>query len=405
MPLEKPLELIAEADLQRLITDAIPERTTIDYKKQLPGNSDTDKKEFLADVSSFANALGGQIIYGMEETAGLPTILSGVQVIDADSEKLRFENIIRTGVAPRIPAVHIGDPIRLGNGRIVFIIQVPKSWLSPHMVTYQGHSKFYSRNSAGKYPLDVQELRSAFLFSAATTERLRDFRAERLSKIISGVTPAKLQPSGLRIVVHVIPLSALDTRERFDASALKKVHVVGELQPLLSSSVYNSRFNFDGYLISEQFNDPSAVVTAYLQLFRNGIFESVNTLVEAQPEAKSIPSVELEGTLLKNLPTYFAALKKLGIQAPVFLAISIIGTSGYSMRLPSLAARSYAHPGGKINEDTLILPEVMVESFEGDIGESLKPVFDAIWNAAGWGKSIYYEGSKWTGVARFLPAR
>jgi hypothetical protein len=45
----------------------------------------------------------------------------------------------------------------------------------------------------------------------------------------------------------------------------------------------------------------------------------------------------------------------------------------------------------------------MVETFECDLGEVLKPVFDAVWNAAGSEKSIYYEGSKWTGLKRFLP--
>jgi hypothetical protein len=104
MPFQKPLELIAQADLELLITDAVAERAVIEYKSRLPGNSDGDKKEFLSDVSSFANALGGHLIYGMDEAAGLPTGLSGVQVPDANSEKLRFENMIRTGIAPEYPA-------------------------------------------------------------------------------------------------------------------------------------------------------------------------------------------------------------------------------------------------------------------------------------------------------------
>jgi predicted HTH transcriptional regulator len=107
MSLEKPLEFITEADLQKLIADAVAERAVIEYKAQLPGNSDADKKEFLADVSSFANSFGGHLLYGMKEAAGLPTDLSGVEVPDTNSEKLRLENVIRTGLAPRIPGVQI----------------------------------------------------------------------------------------------------------------------------------------------------------------------------------------------------------------------------------------------------------------------------------------------------------
>jgi hypothetical protein len=158
-------------------------------------------------------------------------------------------------------------------------------------------------------------------------------------------------------------------------------------------------------LISEQFEDNSTVVSAYLQLFRNGIFESVNVLADLQPKvSKSFPSLEFEGWLLKNLPRYFTAMKKLGVQAPVFLALSLIGISGYSMNLPPHATLSYVYSHrGKIENDNLILSEVMVETFESDLGEVLKPVFDAVWNAAGWEESIYYEGSKGTGIKRFLP--
>jgi len=406
MSLDKSLESIREADLQELIADAFTERAVIDYKSQLPGNTDGDKKEFLADVSSFANAVGGHLVYGMEEMAGLPTALAGVQALDANAEKLRLEQIIRSGVAPRIPSIEIGEPIRLSNGRSVFIIRVPRSWISPHMVTYQGHSKFYSRNSAGKYPLDVQEIRTAFLSSESTTDRLRDFRAERISKIVAGITPAKLQ-AGLRIVVHVIPLSALDTRQRFDPSALRGIHRPGELQPIYSSTVYNSRFNFDGYLISEQFNDNSTIVAAYLQLFRNGIFESVNTLVHLHPaDRKFFPSFEFEGKLLQSLPQYFAALKKLGMRPPVFLALSLIGISGYSMDIPQPAALGLAYSqGGRIENESLLLSEVMIESFECDLGEALKPACDAVWNAAGWAGTIFYEKTQWTGLKRFLSRR
>lgn len=55
----KPLELLEESDLRTLLDNEIPEGKTIDYKEALSGNSDKDKKEFLYDVSSFANTLGG----------------------------------------------------------------------------------------------------------------------------------------------------------------------------------------------------------------------------------------------------------------------------------------------------------------------------------------------------------
>jgi len=54
-----------------------------------------------------------------------------------------------------------------------------------------------------------------------------------------------------------------------------------------------------------------------------------------------------------------------------------------------------AHP---IDRDALLVPEVMVESFEFDSAEILKPILDAVWNATGWPRSMNYdESGKWIG--------
>lgn len=80
MALNRPLDSVEESDLQELIDNQVPEGKTIEYKEALPGNSDGDKKEFLADVSSFANAAGGDLIFGY-----FPINCNGC---DSDSRKL-----------------------------------------------------------------------------------------------------------------------------------------------------------------------------------------------------------------------------------------------------------------------------------------------------------------------------
>jgi len=71
MALEKDLQLIQEADLEELIKNKVPEGKTTEYKQVLPGSSDADKKEFLADVSSFANAAGGHLLYGIRAESAI----------------------------------------------------------------------------------------------------------------------------------------------------------------------------------------------------------------------------------------------------------------------------------------------------------------------------------------------
>src|SRR5215207_7332424 len=79
--------------------------------------------------------------------------------------------------------------------------------LPPHVVTFRGHWRFYARSSAGKYPMDVDEVRRAFVLSEGVADRIRAFRAERLGRVVSGETPVPIKGSG-RVLLHVVPISA-----------------------------------------------------------------------------------------------------------------------------------------------------------------------------------------------------
>src|SRR5437764_9508695 len=99
--IDRPLYQITYADIERFVAERWPEGKTLDYKRDLYGGKDDDKKELLKDVSSFANTLGGDILIGVDEDQGLPTAIPGITV-DPDKEKLRLEEIIRRGLEPRI---------------------------------------------------------------------------------------------------------------------------------------------------------------------------------------------------------------------------------------------------------------------------------------------------------------
>lgn len=180
----RALEAIDESDLQALIDDGVAEGKTIEYKQELPGNDHEAVREFLSDVSSFANAAGGHLIFGVREDGGLPVEIDGLQNINVDQVKQRLENSIRDNMEPRLPGVAVQE-ISLQSGDVVIIIRISRSWALPHVVKFQRHWRFYSRNSAGKYPLDVAELLAAFGLSETMADRIKSFRNERLSMIVS----------------------------------------------------------------------------------------------------------------------------------------------------------------------------------------------------------------------------
>ena len=138
---------LSETDLQRLIDNGVPEGPRIEYKRDFVGLRDDDKKEFLKDISAFANASGGYILYGVAEKDGIPIPpLLGLSSTESSSGIARLENIVRDSLEPRIVGLTM-RPVPLRNGNSVVAVRVPRSWNPPHRVSFQKWNKFFTRNS------------------------------------------------------------------------------------------------------------------------------------------------------------------------------------------------------------------------------------------------------------------
>ena len=238
----KQFDDITKADIDALLTTGVAEGRTIEYKLTLPGTTDKDKKEFLADISSFANAAGGDLLYGVSAQKGIPTAIPGLEISNADAEIQRLDSMIQTGIDPRIPGVRIKAVGGFPQGPVL-LVRIPQSWTSPHMVTFKGTSRFHTRNSAGKYPMDVTEIRAAFLMAEAVPERIRRFRDDRLSKIVAGETPLPMD-SGPKMVLHLLPVSSFSKPTTVDAVAVSRNFV--HMPPMAGGGCNGARMNLDG---------------------------------------------------------------------------------------------------------------------------------------------------------------
>ena len=201
------LDDLTAGDIQGSVDNAVREGRRIEYKEAV-GQDDAAKREFLADVSSFASASGGDFLIGVEDRDGVASGVPGVEAADVDTQILRLENIIRDGIEPRIPGLQT-QPVVLAGQRVVLVMRIPRSWAAPHMVTFRNAARFYSRNSAGKYQLDVGEIRAAFVASDAAGDQLRAFRLERLGRITANDAAAPMVDEP-KLVLHLVPFSALD---------------------------------------------------------------------------------------------------------------------------------------------------------------------------------------------------
>ncbi len=298
--IDRELDEIVPEDLQRLHANGVPESRTLEYKQQLPGGTDGERKEFLGDVSSFANAIGGDLVYGVTEAredgraTGIPATVTGLAGINQDIEGRRLESMLRDGVAPRLPSVRLRWMQGFPEGPVL-IIRVARSWSGPHMVTYQQHSRFYARAGGGKYALDVFELRQAFLNSGSLRERAREFRAERLGRLLAGEMAMALSSTAL-ICVHVLPHAAL--AGAFEVDLQLAANQGRNLQPFYSDRL-GWTYNLDGLVAFSPQHDGTN--SAYLQVHRNGVLETVNSTMLTRPlfadEVPHLPSLDFANQL------------------------------------------------------------------------------------------------------------
>src|ERR1700686_1508097 len=238
-----PLDQIDEARLQALIEAATSENRSIEYKRTTYGAAHADHTEFLADISSFANTSGGDIVLGMAATSGVPTEFVPLQ-IDIDTEKLRLEQIARTGLQPRIPQLLI-QPIPIRQGGAVLMVRIPRSYNLPHRIIRQGSNRFWARSSAGKYEPDVEELRRLFVAAPQLADRIRDFRLDRIAKIAAADAPVRLMSPGA-VIMHVVPLSAFDTTTTLPLNDISRNF--NTFAPIGSRTATGARITFDGGL-------------------------------------------------------------------------------------------------------------------------------------------------------------
>jgi hypothetical protein len=382
MTLNKPIELIVEADLNKLIDQKVSERKILEFKSKQLGNSPKEKKEFLADVSSFANASGGHLVFGMDERAGIATELPGISGLNPDNEKQRMEEIIQYGIRPRLIGYTI-EPILLINGNHAFVIHIPQSLMSPHMVVYDGTSRFYTRDSTGKHPMDVDEIRQGFLVSGSVGEKIRNFRLERLGQISALETPVPTK-EGAKLVLHIVPLTSFQSFTSID------IKVASRDYHKFLQEVTDSRFNIDGLVLYTPLRDET--VARYIQLYSNGVFEVVESLLLMQrPEDGKVITVGFERVVINICNGILRYGINLGVELPFFIFLTFLHVKGYKMVGSSndFKFQEYKY-NREIDRNDLILPAISIEDHSSidNLPILLRPLFDAIWNACGWPGSL-----------------
>ncbi|MFA5122298.1 helix-turn-helix domain-containing protein [Zavarzinia sp.] len=385
------LDAINESHLKRLIEAKVPEARNIEYKLKSYGDGERDRAEWLADVTSFANTAGGDIIIGMKEIAGVPTGIFCLDV-DVDKEILRLEQMAQFNIEPRIAGLSFRRvPVTGGE---ILIIRVPRSFNPPHRVVRNGTggNRFWARSSAGKYEPNVEELRSLFNFAPHLADRIRDFRFDRLAKITADLIPVKMIDRA-RIIIHVVPYSSLNPA----CSPISLAAINSNphnFSPIGSRSAGNWWVNFDGIFLPSNADAASPTQRAYTQVYRNGRLEAVASSISKvggqREERPRLATIDIEGYILMGIVRYLKGLKVLDVEPPFVVMVSLVGVKGTQI---GVGLHGIADDISTLSEDQYHFSEVLFDSVPNSIqecGVMMRPLIEQLANTAGAVASASY---------------
>jgi hypothetical protein len=375
-----------------LVTDKISERKVLEYKQDLTIGGVDEKAEFLADVSSFANASGGDIIYGISDerdaskkSTGLPDAITPLAIGSPATVCGQIEQLIESGIQPRIPLVHIKH-FDIPNHGLVIVVRVGKSWIAPHMVSYANRTRFFSRNSStGKVQLDVQQIGAAFAQQRGLGERIRSWKTGRISKALAGEGPVRLEGRPT-VLFHFISAAVL-TDEQSLPRAFETNRFVGA-HPLMSLSTEYFRYNADGLVMSSKRTTNGG--QSYLQIFREDHLEYGDSYSLDSDKSGHVASGSLEEKIRLTFERALPFLEFLNVAEPIFVTLTLIGVKGLVMWLPH-SAETWTSKSEPFDRDIIICPDMLIQNLnEGPpYPSTLLPIIDAVWQGAGRERTPY----------------
>jgi hypothetical protein len=163
------LKLTTRSHLNALYTGLIKESLTLEYKSSRAVDKDQKKKEEMAkDALAFANAEGGQIVYGMTEKNNLPEGLDG-GIDPLQFPGIWFEQVIQQNTSPQIEGLRVHEvPLDDGTGRVAIVVTIPAAQTrAPHQAK---DGRYYRRHNFSNQIMNDSEVRDTM--RRATTPEL-----------------------------------------------------------------------------------------------------------------------------------------------------------------------------------------------------------------------------------------
>ena len=190
--IDKNIEQVTPEDITNLYADGVYENQLLEFKRDLPAERNRPdpwltggdftayaRDRLLREVVAFANAQGGTVIVGMDETTDEPPRAAAICPLPRVHElATRMENAARACIDPVLPGLQIsGIEVGGGPGEGVLLFRTGPSPAGPHRVANDGHA--YIRRGASSVKMTMREIQDLTLDLARGADRLEGVFRQR----------------------------------------------------------------------------------------------------------------------------------------------------------------------------------------------------------------------------------
>lgn len=137
-------------DLQTIVSDAIPEGVTLEYKSSKI-LADRESSVICKAITAFANSAGGHLIIGIDSKNGKPVTLDGG--LAGPSKTDWIHKIVNATTYPPVENVRVSEIADVAG--IYYVIAVAVSAYAPHQ---SDDRKYYKRRGSHSEPMEHYEI-------------------------------------------------------------------------------------------------------------------------------------------------------------------------------------------------------------------------------------------------------
>ena len=368
-----------------------PEGIHLDYKETIDVNSKKHRLEAAKDISSFANELGGTLLYGIPQRrdkpdgAPIPTKPYGMESIPGLQEAL--ENVFVDVISPMLPDVRI----RMVNlpaypGKVAYVVWTPETWMGPHMVQGYESGRFYRRGqfrNALMLERDVEErYRRRLIFRSAATDfvdsREAQYRGNEFS--LSDVTGKWRHAVSF---LSLVPILFNPARVNFDQGRVREWLLHNTLWQQWAPSMHGVRT----WMAHGEHEKADVEIhrSAAIVCWRYTLLDSCDPPVIAY-----VHELREIGDILNSATKFYELI---GYTGPLIISLVINCPEGYALFLPR------PRPGRRVGAvavepsgtDIVVRLEPGVQELTSKRNKVLKDLADGIFRAFGIWKSNCFD--------------